>query len=227
MRDFTAIWQGLDWSVVTTALLSVIPILICLTVHELAHGTAAYALGDDTAKRMGRLTLNPLRHIDPIGFIMLLVARFGWAKPVPVDMRNFKRPKLGMAITALAGPVSNFLLAALVFLFQVPLGRLFQSGGAGAYVAESLVFLGYISVFLGVFNLIPIPPLDGSKILFSLLPNSAYYRLMYYERYGMILLFALIWFGLSGEDAPLRAVMNGAVTWIWNLTAGPSALLFS
>ena len=114
-----------DSSFFTTALLSVIPILVCLTVHELAHGVTAYALGDDTAKRMGRLTLNPIKHIDPFGFLVLLIAGFGWAKPVPVDMRRFRSPKFGMAITAIAGPLSNFLLTALILLFQVPIMRLF------------------------------------------------------------------------------------------------------
>jgi len=223
--DFAAVWQGLDWSVLTDALLFVIPILICLTIHELAHGAAAYALGDDTAKRMGRLTLNPIRHIDPVGFLMLLIARFGWAKPVPVDMRNFRRPKVGMAITALAGPMSNFLLAMLILLFQVPILRLFAGGGAGATVAQMIWGTATISVLLGVFNLLPIPPLDGSKILFAILPDKQHNWLMRYERYGMILLFALIWFAMQ-EGGPFRMFMNTVLDWFINVMATPSAFLF-
>ncbi|MCL2842389.1 MAG: site-2 protease family protein [Oscillospiraceae bacterium] len=225
MDGLTAIWQGLDWSMLLNMLLSVIPILFCLTIHELAHGAVAYALGDDTAKRAGRLTLNPIRHIDPMGFLMMLVARFGWAKAVPVDMRNFKRPKAGMAITALAGPMSNFLLAALIFLFQIPIVRLLQGDGIGFIVGDLLRLTGMISIFLGVFNLLPIPPLDGSKVLFSLLPDRHYLWLMRYERYGFFLLLLLMFFGMR-EDGAIRTFMNSAVTWFIEITAGPSAFLF-
>lgn len=209
---------------ISDALLAVIPILICLTIHELSHGVAAYALGDPTAKQMGRLTLNPLRHVDPIGFLMLLVVRFGWAKPVPVDMRNFKRPRAYMAITALAGPASNFLLAALIFLFQVPIMRLFHGGDAEQIVAQTLLMTGILSVYLGMFNLLPIPPLDGSKILLSLLPPRLYNFVLHYERYGMILLFALIWFGLM--SGPLRDAMDAVWMWIADQMHTPSAFLF-
>ncbi|MCL2568725.1 MAG: site-2 protease family protein [Oscillospiraceae bacterium] len=222
--------NGLDWSFVTDALFMVIPILICLTIHELAHGAAALALGDDTAKRMGRLTLNPIKHIDPMGFIMLLVVRFGWAKPVPVDMDKFKNPKLGMALTALAGPMSNFLLAGLIFLFQVPLGFMMRDGGLALFVGASLherllASTALISVFLGVFNLLPIPPLDGSKIVFGLLRDSHYNLLMRYERLGFVLLIALIWWG-GLTTGPLRDVMNGVVRFIFELMRGPSVFLF-
>jgi len=209
---------------ITDALFAVIPILICLTIHELSHGVMAYALGDPTAKQLGRLTLNPLKHIDPIGFLMLLVARFGWARPVPVDMRNFRRPRAYMAISALAGPVSNFLLTALIFLFQVPILRLFHSGEFAQLVAQTLLTTGIVSVYLGVFNLLPIPPLDGSKVLLSLLPPRGYHFVLRYERYGMLLLFALIWFGLM--SGPLRGAMDAVWMWIFDLMHTPSALLF-
>ncbi|MCL2562747.1 MAG: site-2 protease family protein [Oscillospiraceae bacterium] len=225
MNAFGDVFRNLDWSVVTTALLSVIPILICLTIHELAHGAAALALGDDTAKRMGRLTLNPIRHIDPIGFLMLLIARFGWAKPVPVDMRKFRNPKFGMAVTALAGPVSNFLLAILILLFQVPIMRLVNGDGVGHYVGEILRMTAIISVFLGVFNLLPIPPLDGSKIVFSILPDKQHNWLMRYERYGFFLLLVIVMFGFS-PDGPLRTFMNTVLDGFVNLTHGPSMFLF-
>lgn len=187
------IWQGLDWSYLTDMLLSVLPALVCITLHELSHGWVAWKLGDDTARRAGRLTLNPLRHIDPIGLAMMVLFKFGWAKPVPVDMRNFRNPKRDMAVTALAGPVAN-LLIAVVFLFlygllAIPLSR--WTGG-GAYAAQMLYLTAYISTALAVFNFIPIPPLDGSKVLGALLPDAAYLRLMRFERYGMLALVALL-----------------------------------
>jgi len=225
MGDLTAIWQGLDWSFLTRALFSVAPILICLTVHELAHGATALALGDDTAKRMGRLTLNPIKHVDPVGLIMLVVARFGWAKPVPVNMSNFRRPKTDMAITALAGPLSNFLFAALIFLFQVPLFDLFLVGGIGYYIADGLFITAVISIYLGIFNLLPIPPLDGSKILFAVLPDAQHDWLMRYERFGFLILFALIWFGFLNEG-PLSEFMDAVVRWFLHTMNGPSMFLF-
>lgn len=177
------------------ALLSIIPALICITIHELSHGLTAYRLGDNTAKDMGRLTLNPLKHIDVFGLLMMLVFRFGWAKPVPVNMYNFKKPKTDMAITAIAGPLSNIVLASVVLfiygLLVMPLG------GPGASDSSRLALdiiqrTAYISAALAVFNLVPIPPLDGSKVLFSFFPQNFYYKLMRYERYGIILLILVL-----------------------------------
>ena len=116
MNTLQSIWNGLDWSYLLNIVLSVVPSLLCITFHEVSHGYVAYRLGDTTAKDAGRLTLNPLKHIDPMGLLMMVVFKFGWAKPVPVNMMRFRSPKRGMALTALAGPVSNVLLA-LVFLF--------------------------------------------------------------------------------------------------------------
>ena len=193
MEDFTAIIRGLDWSVPARLLLSVLPALICITLHELAHGYVAWKLGDDTAKRAGRLTLNPIKHIDILGLVMLVAFGFGWAKPVPVNMRNFKNPKEGMAVTAAAGPVAN-LFVSIIFLFiygltLIPLGR---AGYVGYCVSEMLITTAYLSLTLAVFNIIPIPPLDGSKVLYSVISDRAYRKLMYYERYGMIALFVLV-----------------------------------
>ena len=203
--------QNLDWSYLGDLLLQVIPALLCIMIHEICHGAAAYALGDRTAARQGRLSLNPLRHIDPFGLLMLAVFHFGWAKPVSVDMRNFKDPKRGMAITALAGPVSNFVLAALVLLvFGLLYGSL-SAGETGRFVLRLLNTTAYLSIALGLFNLIPFPPLDGAKVLFSFLPDRLYMRLMVLERYGMLILIVLVFlmnrlFPVSPVTAAAQAV---------------------
>ena len=127
MNDFASVLRGLDWSVPVQLLLSVLPALICITLHECAHGMTAYMLGDDTAKRAGRLSLNPIKHIDVLGLVMLVVFRFGWAKPVPVNMNNFRNPKQGMALTAAAGPLANLVISIIALfiygLLFIPLGR--------------------------------------------------------------------------------------------------------
>lgn len=198
-------WQeilnGFDFTRLFDLLLSAIPALLCITLHELAHGYVAYLLGDSTAKRAGRLTLNPLRHIDMFGFFMLVVAHIGWAKPVPVNMRNFRNPRQGMAVTALAGPGMN-LLIAVVFLFLYGLAVPFSSASqstAWRVVLQLCVTTAHLSLGLCLFNLLPIPPLDGSKVLFSLLPDAAYRVLMRYERYGFILLYLLAFSGVTGS----------------------------
>lgn len=185
---------------------SVIPALICITLHELSHGFVAYKLGDDTAKRAGRLSLNPLRHLDPMGMLMMVIFRFGWAKPVPVNMYRFKDPKRGMAVTALAGPVSNILIS-LVFLFLY--GALYlplQRSDVGLYVLEMLQVTAYLSLSFAVFNFLPIPPLDGSKVLFSVVSDEAYRKLMRYERYGSIALLLLVSTGILGR--PLSTAVH-------------------
>ena len=209
---FADVWSGLDWSMLINLVLSVIPALICIVLHELSHGLTAYWLGDDTAKHAGRLTLNPIRHIDWMGLVAMALFRFGWAKPVPVNMYRFKNPKRGMAVTALAGPVSNFLIA-VVFLFLY--GLLFQplrtgSGVLGDVLLQLIETTAVMSLSLGIFNLIPIPPLDGSKVLFSLLSDSAYEKLMRYERYGMILMIVLV---LTGA---LSGGLSAAIGWAYN-----------
>jgi len=202
------IFANLDWSILTDALIRIVPALLCLTIHELCHGLIAYKLGDNTAKNMGRLTLNPLKHIDIIGLIMMALFRFGWAKPVPVDMRNFKHPKRGMALTALAGPVSNFVFAAIILaVYGVIASFLPYNYGKGWGTALELILdTAWLSVALGVFNLIPIPPLDGSKVLFSLLGDEAYLKLMRIERFGMIILMIVLFTNVL--DKPLVVVTS-------------------
>ena len=190
-------WEQFDWAGLLSAVFRVLGVLVCLTVHETCHGLAALALGDPTAKRMRRLSLNPLHHIDWLGLASMFLCGFGWAKPVPVDMRYFKRPKAGMAVTALAGPASNFLLSMLLLFFASLTARLAAGEGA-ALLYGFLVNTALLSVGLGLFNLVPIPPLDGSKVLFALLPERAYYTLMRYERYGMAVLLLLVWLDVGG-----------------------------
>ena len=209
--QFDGVWQ--------TAVL-VAASLLCITFHETCHGLAAYRLGDNTAKRMGRLSLNPLKHVDLMGLIMMALFRFGWAKPVPVDMRNFKNPKAGMALTALAGPVSNVVLAyAAVVLcnFVMFLADRLGSTWLLLALAQFFVYVEIISAGLAVFNVSPIPPLDGSKVLFALLSDRAYDRLMRYEKYGMGLLMALLVTGAI--DRPLGAMRDWLLTWLNSLGA--------
>lgn len=182
-------------------LITVFCVLLSLTVHEVGHGLAAYAMGDRTAEYSGRLSLNPLRHIDPIGGLCLLIFGFGWAKPVPVNPYNFKKPKSGMVLTALAGPFTNFVMAFLAQIGVVILGRMtFRSTGIGFSFA-SLVYtffnyMVYLNLGLGIFNLIPIPPLDGSKVLSAVLRTDLYFKYMQYERYGFIILILLMNLGV-------------------------------
>jgi Zn-dependent protease len=205
MNTVQSIWEGLDWSYLTNILLSIIPALICITLHELSHGFVAYKLGDTTAKDAGRLTLNPIKHLDIMGILMMVVFHFGWAKPVPVNMYRFKNPKQGMAITAVAGPLMNVLIT-IVFLFLY--GLLFRPLGQENLVLEMIYLTAYLSISFAIFNIIPISPLDGSKVLFSVLPSERYDQLMRYERYGMILLLVLVSSGIFGR--PLSTATNWA-----------------
>jgi len=190
--------EQFNWSALADAVSRVAGILLCLTVHETCHGLAAWALGDPTAKRSRRLSLNPLHHIDWLGLLSMFLCGFGWAKPVPVDMRYFKKPKAGMALTALAGPVSNFLLA-LLLVFAASRMTGMEATETTLWIFNFLLTAAALSIGLGLFNLLPIPPLDGSKILFSLLPERAYYTLMRYERFGMLILLVIVTMDLGGD----------------------------
>ena len=210
--DGLAAWAAqLQWGRLTELLITAAAALLCITLHETCHGLAAYALGDPTAKRMGRLSLNPLRHIDLAGLFMMVVAKFGWAKPVPIDPRYFKHPRAGMAVTALAGPLSNVLLSALAAVgYTVTMFyALYLELPLLETAAEFFYLVFILSAGLAVFNLLPIPPLDGSKVLFSLLPDEAYWKLMRYERYGMVALMVLLLTGML--DIPLNYLREGLI----------------
>lgn len=198
-------------------------ILFSLTVHEIAHGYTAYKMGDPTAKSLGRLSLNPLKHLDPIGALCMLLFGFGWAKPVPINTRYFKKPRAGMALTALAGPVSNLLMAFVSFIAWLYISVL---GGASPLFVELLgIFFEdffVLNLGLAVFNLVPVPPLDGSRILFVLLPDKIYFGIMRYERYIYLALLVCLYLGVL--DAPLNAAMRG-VLWLFSKVAGILPLL--
>ncbi len=207
-------WEQFNWAAALSAVQRLACVLICLTVHETCHGLAAYALGDPTAKRQRRLSFNPLHHIDWLGLLSMLLCGFGWAKPVPVDMRYFKHPKAGMAVTALAGPVSNFLLALAAMFAASRIAVSLAPGTAALWTFYFLLDIAVLSIGLGLFNLIPIPPLDGSKVLFALLPERWYYTLMRYERYGMLVLLLLVWLDVGGS------FLTRAIQWVYMAMAG-------
>ena len=199
ISDWEIIKNGFDFSYLLETVNSIVPILITFTLHELSHGLTAYHFGDDTAKRAGRLTLNPLKHIDPIGMLMILTVHFGYAKPVPVNMYRLRNPKRDMALTALAGPASNVVITVVLLILYGALYMPLQGNRAGAYVLEMIQFTAYISMAQAIFNMLPIPPLDGSKVLFSVLDEHSYRTVLRYERYGGLLLLALMWTNVLGE----------------------------
>lgn len=203
MQELSAFLNHMDWGGLVTLLLRVVAVLLCIVIHEVSHGFAAYLLGDPTAKAQHRLSLNPLRHIDPFGALMMLLVGFGWAKPVPVDARYFKKPKLGMAITALAGPVSNFILSYILWLIAFFLLGFSSLADSELFwkVIDFIALTSSLSIGLGVFNLIPFPPLDGSKVLGAFLPGRIYVKILRYEFAGTFVLMALLWLGVL--DQPL------------------------
>ncbi len=214
-------WNQFDWGQLLEWGLRAAAVLICIMVHEVSHGVLALCLGDPTAKRQHRLSFNPLRHLDPLGLLMMLFLGFGWAKPVPVDMRYFKHPKSGMALTALAGPVSNFLLSFLMLWISGLLLHVHLT----SFLVKMISFLlqiAILSIGLGIFNLIPFPPLDGFKIVSAFLPDRLYYTMMQYERYGMLVLIVIFWLG--GGSRFLTVAINGVLRFLCTISGFPYAI---
>ncbi|NLJ85782.1 MAG: site-2 protease family protein [Firmicutes bacterium] len=178
------------------SLILLIPaVLFAISVHEFAHGLVAYRLGDPTPKYQGRLTLDPRAHIDPLGMLMLVIFRFGWAKPVMIDPRYFKRPKQGMILVSVAGPLANFL-SAYTFLLAIGIFPTLFSPRVGIVLYQFLLLNLHLNLGLAAFNLIPIPPLDGSKILGGLLPPRYGLKFEQLQGYGPLLLMLLLLTGI-------------------------------
>ena len=188
-----------------------IGVILSMSIHEVAHGLVSYWMGDPTAKLEGRLSLNPFKHIDWAGLVCLLFFGFGWAKPIPIDSRYYKDAKTGIIWTSFAGPVANFLLSFIcVFLFYAlyKFAPQFIFTAAGNFISSVLSYTGLISTGFGIFNLIPIPPLDGSKVVFSFLPDDKYYEFIEGAPWMNFLFIALIFTGvLNSPLGMLRAQM--------------------
>ncbi len=226
MFDFSLIW-------VFQKLAMIPAILIALTFHELSHGFVAYRLGDTTAKSQGRLSLNPLHHLDPIGTLCLLFVGFGWAKPVPVNPYALhKKPQSGMAWVAAAGPASNLCMALiggiflLIYLKIVGYGWLSGNGfGLGFYFGLFFIYFIQINIVLMVFNLIPIPPLDGSRIVSAFLPVEVRARYNMIERYGTLIMLLLCVVPVGGTTI-ISWILNAPVSFLSNLIYSLAGLTF-
>lgn len=225
MDGFVSWLRQLDLSVIWDYVIIVAASMLCIMFHEVSHGYTALKLGDTTAKDAGRLTFNPLRHIDLWGLLMMAVFKFGWAKAVPVDMRNFKRPVRDMAITAAAGPVSNVILAFLALCVRAgALYAHYRTGGAiSGFVVTFCEYTAVLSVGLAVFNVIPIPPLDGSKVLNALLPERIYYKILRYEKYGFIVMMIVLYTGIL--DTPLHVCRSALLNGLGKISAFPFYIL--
>jgi len=191
----------------TAFLILSVPLLYSIIIHELAHGWVAFRMGDMTAKWMGRLTLNPLRHLDPIGTLMLFIFGFGWAKPVPVNIGNMRNQRLGLVLTSAAGITANFVVAFLSILLL----RLLQPDPGGT-VGTVLQVMAYINIILAAFNLIPIPPLDGSKIVMGFVPSRIQELMARLEPFGFFIIIGLLYLGwLNPVIAFFKSVILGLI----------------
>lgn len=197
-------------------------IIFCvLPIHEFAHALVAQKLGDETARLKGRLTISPLAHIDWYGALLLVIAGVGWAKPVPINMRNFKmkNKKLAMALTAFAGPLSNIVVSLVFIIISISLELFAPQGDATSAIIQFFDIATGINITLAVFNLIPVPPLDGSRLITLLIPDKYYYQIMRYERYIALGFMALIIIGIL--DVPLSLLSNVLYEILFRIAAFP------
>lgn len=218
--------MGGDFRSIIVGLVLVIPaVVICLTIHEAAHGFTAYLLGDKTAYASGRLTLDPMAHIDPIGFLCMMLVGFGWARPVPVNISQFKNRRVGMGLVAAAGPVSNLILGFIAYVISILLQiKLYPATGFLQTLVLFFTYIGAMSVGLGVFNLIPIHPLDGSRILDAILPFKMQVKYQnFMRRYGSVILLVVIVFLWIGG---LSYLVTGSRQIILNLALRFAGLFF-
>ncbi len=213
-------------------LFTIIVVVFSLSLHESAHAFAAYKLGDHTARNLGRISLNPSKHLDPLGTICMMLFGFGWAKPVPINSRNFKKPRVGMALSALAGPLSNIILSFIALLIWVllitflPVPSMIVEGATFAdkilyFVSMLLQYFHILNLYLAVFNLLPIPPLDGSKILFLFLPSKALFFIHNNEHIFRIVLIIMLVMGTASNFIGLiSSLISNGMIWLITLIPG-------
>ncbi len=197
---------------IISLILSIPGLLLAISMHECAHGYAAYLMGDRTAKYSGRLSLNPLNHLDPVGAICMLLFRFGWAKPVPIDSRNFNNQKRGIIIVSLAGPMANFVLGFISCILFYAVSIYAPDNSIWEFLNMVLLYSVFMNVGFMIFNLIPIPPLDGSKILMEFLPYRLKYQIYRYERYFSLILIIFVY---AGVMTPVLGVLRNYVIWFY------------
>lgn len=212
-------------STVVSYIIRALVFLIAIPFHEAAHAWVSWKLGDPTAKNHGRMTLDPRVHFHPIGFLCMLVAGVGFARPVPADTRNFKNPKLGMAVTAAAGPLSNLVLAFFSMILYKVYYYCAPANTVNTYIALFLYYMVAYNVALAVFNMLPVPPWDGSRIALLFLPRKWYFKVMQYEHQIFMVMFLLLWLGLF--DTPLYYLENLAFGFLYDSTFFVEKILFT
>lgn len=210
---------------ITDIVMHGIVLLTAFPVHECAHAVTAHWLGDDTAKNQGRITLNPLKHIDPMGTLFMLIAGFGWARAVPINPNNFKNRKVGMAVSSLAGPLSNLILAyfSIIVYKAVIYSPLAAENSYVSAFAKVFLYSTFLNVGLAVFNLLPVPPLDGSRIFTLLFPERMYFKIMNYENIIFIVFFAAVFLGFF--DRPIYFLQDKALDFMNLITAWVDILM--